>query len=356
MASPTARLRRALAGLRARRPLVDHAVRMQQHYGAVRAGQQSGAVTYFGFLSFFPILALSFFVVGYVARVDRAAQHDLHVAIDQLLPGLIGPKEGQIRLGDIQDAANAVGLLGLAGVLYSGLGWLSAMRDALVVVFELPARERAGFLLGKLRDLRTLVLIGVTLMVSVAVSGFVSGFAQTVLGWVGLGKELAPLLQAITVLLGLAANALLFFSMFRLLAEPRTPTRSLWQGALLGAVGFELLKRLSGLLLSSTKDQPAFQAFGIALILLVWINYFSRVVLYAAAWAHTSREARAQRYLEPAAPLQGPQSPRLAQRPPAPGAAAAVTGVRRGQLPAFVAGAAAALGLVALWRRTPEEE
>ena len=28
-------------------------------------------------------------------------------------------------------------------------------------------------------------------------------------------------------------------------------------------------------------------AFGTALILLVWINYFSRVVLYAAAWAHT---------------------------------------------------------------------
>jgi membrane protein len=356
VASPQERLGRALAGLRARRPFVDHAVRMQQHYGAVKAGQQSGAVTYFGFLSFFPILALSFFVVGYVAHVYPAGRDNLRQAIDQLLPGLIGSKEGRIRLGDIQDAANAVGLLGLAGVVYSGLGWLSAMRDALVVVFELPARDQPNFLLGKLRDLVTLALIGVILMVSVAVSGFVSGFAQTVLGWVGLNQGLEPLLQAITVLLGLAANALLFFSMFRLLAEPRTPARSLWQGALLGAVGFELLKRLSGLLLASTKGQPAFQAFGIALILLVWINYFSRVVLYAAAWAHTSREARAQRYLEPADPIQGPQSPRLAQRPPAPGAPAAAAGVRRGLVPAFAAGAGAALALVALLRRTPEED
>ena len=32
-------------------------------------------------------------------------------------------------------------------------------------------------------------------------------------------------------------------------------------------------------------SSPAFQAFGIALILLVWIHYFARVLLYAAAWA-----------------------------------------------------------------------
>ena len=49
---------------RERRPFVDHAVRMQEHYGGVKAGQQAGAVTYFAFLSVFPILAIAFFVVG----------------------------------------------------------------------------------------------------------------------------------------------------------------------------------------------------------------------------------------------------------------------------------------------------
>ncbi len=352
MASIRERVSGAAAGLRARRPLVDHAVRMQQHYGAVRAGQQSGAVTYFGFLSFFPILALSFFVVGYLARIYPDVQQNLTQAIDQLLPGLVGDQEGQVPLSDVQDAAAAVGLLGLAGVVYAGLGWLSAMRAALVVVFELPVRDRPSFLRGKLRDLLTLALIGVTLILSVSVSGFVSGFAESLLGWVGLDEQLAPLFQLLTVVLGLAANALLFFSMFRLLAEPRTPARSLWQGALLGAVAFEGLKRLSGLLLASTKDQPAFQAFGIALILLVWINYFSRVVLYAAAWAHTSREARELRYVEPVDPIQGPQSPSLSERRPAVGAAR--PGVRRPWLPAFAAGGGAVLGLQA-WRRHRNE-
>ena len=59
------------------RPALDHVVRMQEHYGETKASQQAGAVTYFGFLSVFPVLALAFFVVGYVAKVYPDAQDNL---------------------------------------------------------------------------------------------------------------------------------------------------------------------------------------------------------------------------------------------------------------------------------------
>src|SRR3712207_2787886 len=140
MASLQERTMVRVSELRQRRPLVDHVVRMQAHYSGVKAGQQAGGVTYFAFLSFFPILALSFFVIGYVSEVYPDAQRNLVEAIRQVLPGLLGERRDQISIADIQDAAGAVGLLGLAGVLYTGLGWLSAMRDALTVVFELPAK------------------------------------------------------------------------------------------------------------------------------------------------------------------------------------------------------------------------
>ena len=150
-------------------------------------------------------------------------------------------------------------------------------------------------MLGKLRDLMSLVIIGVTLVLSVAVTGLVSGFARLLLDAVGLDATLAPLLLVLSWVLGFAANVLLFFTLFKLLAQPHTPSGSLWSGALLGAVGFEVLKRLSFLLLGSTQESPAFQVFGIALILVVWIYYFSRVVMYAAAWAHTAPAARDRR-------------------------------------------------------------
>ena len=144
---------------------------------------------------------------------------------------------------------------------------------------------------------------------AVAFTGLVSGFSEDVLAWLGLGAELGWLVQLVTVALGLLANALLFFAMFRLLAAPDLPKRAMWSGALLGAVGFEILKQISGVLIRATQGNPAFQVFGLALILLVWINYFSRDVLYAAAWAWTHPRAREQRVVEPDEPVQGPPLP-----------------------------------------------
>ena len=273
---------------------VTRAVRMQKHYSATKASQQAGAVTYFGFLSVFPVLALAFFVVGWVSKVFPDAQDTLVTAIGQMFPGIIGTGDNQIQLDDIEHAAGTVGAIGLVGVLYSGLGWLSALRDALITVFELPAPEQPGLVKGKLRDLVTLAIIGVVLLVAVACTGIVSGFSGDLLGWAGLSAQLGWLVQLLMVVLGLLANAVLFFAMFRLLAAPDLPGRALWSGALLGAVGFEVLKQVSGLLIRSTQGQPAFQVFGLALILLVWINYFSRIVLYAASWAWTGSSARSE--------------------------------------------------------------
>jgi len=298
-----------VADVRRRRPVVDHLVLMQEHFGAVKAGQQAGAVTYFAFLSFFPILALAVFVLGRLSSLYDGPDPDLVKIIDSVVPGVVGNREDQVSLDDIRTFSGWAAVLGLAGVLYTGLGWISALRDALLVVFETPQREQPGFVTGKLRDLVALVVLGVVLLVAVALTGFVAGFSGDVLGWFGLGTELGWLVRLLTIGLGLGANAVLFFLMFRLLADPHVPRGSLWSGALVGGVVFELLKQLSGVLLEATRNQPAFQAFGIALVLVVWMNYTSRVILYAASWAYTTPEARAARWVEPAEPVQGPRMP-----------------------------------------------
>jgi membrane protein len=315
MASLKQRVTSRVHELRAQHPHVDHAVKMQQHYGDTKAGQQAGAVTYFGFLSVFPILALAFFVIGYVAKVVPESRDTLVEAIDSMLPGIIGTGDNQLQLKDIEDAAGAVGLIGLVGVLYSGLGWLSALRDALITVFVLPDREQPSFLMGKVRGLLTLAVIGVVLLVAVAVTGVVAGFSEDLLDWAGLSAELGWLVKLLTIALGIPVNTFLFLVIFRLLAAPDIPWRALLAGAVLGAVGFELLKQISTLLFSTTQGQPAFQAFGLALILVVWINYTSRVTLYAASWAWTHPLAEAERVVDPAEPVQGPRLPSIDELP-----------------------------------------
>ncbi len=290
--SPLDRLKARLARWRERSPALDHGVRAVEHYNEVEGNQKAGGVTYYGFLSVFPILALAFFAVGWISRVFPDARDTLLTAIDEVLPGLVGTGPNDVSLDSIASVAGRVGLIGLVGVLYAGLGWVSALRLALGAMFGLPRDEQPDFVRGKLRDLATLAVLGTVLLASVALSGVVTRTSGDLLDAIGLGRALGWVLTLLAFALGIAIGTLLFFLMFRLLAKPEARDRALWAGALVGALGFEVLKQASGILLAATRGQPAFQAFGIALILLVWINYFSRVVLVAAAWAHTDETSQ----------------------------------------------------------------
>lgn len=335
------------------RPLVDHLVRMAKRYGEAHGSLQAGAMTFFGLLAFFPIMLMAFTIVGWISKVYPQSQGDLVRLVQEVFPGIIGRGEGQIRMGAIEDAAAVTGPIAFAGILYAGLGWITAMRNALTMVFEID-RATPNVVLAKLRDLGVLGTVGSVLMVSVAISGFLGWFARQALDVLGLGTELAPLVVGLSLVLGIAASTLFFFLIFKLLARPLLPDRSLAKGALVGALGFEVLKRVSSLLIASTEGRPAFQAFGIVLILVVWINYFSRVVVLAACWAWTTREARALR--EQAATTRRSMEELtkvdLREAPHVP----VVQPARRRLGGAFAAGAASMLGVVAVVRRRGAED
>ncbi|MBM7790866.1 YihY/virulence factor BrkB family protein [Tenggerimyces flavus] len=290
--------------VKARWPVVDHAVRAGSHYGDRLGSQLAAAVTYFGFLSFFPIIALAFAVVGYVVAYVPGADAAVESALSSIFPGMIGDASGQINVAAIASRRGSVGLIGLVGLLYSGLGWISALRTSLQSVFDVVAEEGRNFLLGKLFDLIVLGVIGLVLVLSVTLGTAVTGFTDTVIGWIGLSgvPGMGTLLTIVAMAVGIAASTLLFFTMYRLLPKHNAPTRSVWQGALIAAVGFEILKQLAGLVIGNVTGNPLYGAFAIMIALLVWINYFARLVVLGASWAATAtlpEESTEEPELEP---------------------------------------------------------
>lgn len=346
--------------VRQRRPFIDHVMRMVEHYGAVYGTTLAGGITYFGFLSVFPLLLLAFAIIGWVSGAFPDARDYLMDVIDQVLPGMVGG-EGGLDMSVIESAAPGIASIGLITVLYSGSGWIEGMRRALTAVFEVDEGERPGFLKARATSVAALGLLGTILLLSVAVSGVLTRLVRPILEGLQVGPGVGPALTVVAVTVGLAANTVLFWCIFRILGQPDIPSRSLWSGAFVGAVGFEALKQLSTLLLSSTSNQPAFQAFGIALVLVVWINYFARLLIYSACWAWTAPAARAYRegQLRLEGRVEGPQLH-------LPAAAEAVRNLRPGEyVPGrrardeqlrpealFAVGAGAMLAVVTLLRRT----
>jgi membrane protein len=351
-----------LASARRRSRLVDHVVNMLKHYGNVQAGMLAGAVTYYAFLSFFPLLAVAFAVVGYVARDYPSAEDNLVTAIQQIFPGIVTVHGGHntLSMNQIKDAKAAAGIIGFAGVLYSGLGWMSGLRQALQGAFQVPPSKKYNFIVGKAIDLLVMAILGLVLIISVGTSGVVKALTGHLIDWLGLsGSSIgSPLVWAIGIALGLAASTVLFFVMYRLLGAPDLSTKPLWQGALLGAIGFELLKLLVVNVLGAVGGSP-FAPLAIAITLVVWINYFSRLVMYGAAWAMTSQHSAEALALRAARQLTADQlaaegeraATPVGQKPPA-AVTATGTFAARFDPGSAIAGAAAGLAAYLLfWRQ-----
>ena len=290
------RLTARLDAARQRYGLLNHAVETWQHYGNVQGNVLASAVTYFGYLSFFPVLALGFAVIGFVARGDPEGQDAMLSALQQVLPGLVGDEgsDAPIKISTFTDAAGTATVFGIVGLLYTGLGWLSGLREALQAVFGVPARDTRNFLMGKLYDLLTLLVLGAVLFVSLGTSVAVTASLEKTLEWLHLDgvAGMGLLAWLVAVALGVAATTALFFVMFKLLPDPDLPPMALVKGALFGALGFEVLKALANLLIAWATQNPAFALLGVSLILLLYINYFSRIILLAAAWAAMSAEGK----------------------------------------------------------------
>ncbi|MFG1941854.1 YihY/virulence factor BrkB family protein [Nonomuraea sp. NPDC048826] len=279
------RARRVVEAWRVRRPSVDHLIKTGGRYQAQSGDRLAGAVTYFSFLSFFPLIALSFALLGYVVTVSEAFAAALETAIVQRLPGLAG----ELNLSAIKDARATAGIIGLLGLLYAGLGAVDALRGALREI-SMTTTPPLSFVLGKLRDLVSLLLLGVTLIVSVLVGGLATSATKIVADF--LFGVSSPLVTTATGLAGIVgsvvADWLLFMIVFGWVSRPAQPLRVLAQGALLGAIGFGLLKQLASLLLAPTMSNPVYGAFAVMVGLLLWINFSARLVLFVAAWIATA--------------------------------------------------------------------
>ena len=282
MASPKA----LVAGTRRKAPWLDHLIRAVGRYQADTGDRLAAGVTFFGFLSFFPLLVISASLLA--LAVDDAAIPTVIRTVDDYAPGLAE----QLQLRKILEdnaTASLAGLAGLAGLLYSGLGWVDALREALRTIWHQNVLA-GNFVVKKLKDIVILAGLGLTLVLTIGVSAAAGAFTDFALELVGLEGSLAAtvLLKVLGTVLGLATSTLLFLYLFVRLPKLQLPWRRLLRGAVLAAVLFEVLKRVGALYVERTTDNPVYGAFAVAVGLLVWINLVSRMLLLCAAWTVTA--------------------------------------------------------------------
>jgi YihY family inner membrane protein len=230
-------------------------------------------ITYFGFLSLFPLLLLMVTVLGYLLAGDAGLRDRL---VDSALSRF--PVMGDEIAENVTTLeGNRVALVvGILVSLYGGLGVAQALQAAFNRVWAVPRNARPNPLLARLRSSAMLLVIGAGVLASTVLSA-VSAGADT-LGEVGVG------LGVLVALVGVAVNAGLFLLAFRLLTARDVPWAAHLPGAVGAAVVWQLLQ-LGGAYYvrhALAGASATYGAFGVVLGLIAWIYLGSLVVVLAA--------------------------------------------------------------------------
>lgn len=282
--------------LRTRHRSLDHLLRAGVRYTQHHGDHYAAAVTFFSVLSLVPLLMIGVAIAGYVLHLDPALLGEVRRAITSAAPpGLAGP------INEIIDQAvaqrNVVAGVGLLAALYSGIGWTSNLRDALSEQWAQPP-DPPALPRRLLVDLAALLGLGAALLVTFVVTGL----ASDALAFLGVGGWGMVLPRVLGVLLALATDFLVFLWVITRLPRRHVALRGAVRAALLGAVGFEVLKQVMTVYLGLVTGSPSGAVFGSTLGLLIFIFFASRWVLFVTAWAATGR----QEEQEPVVPVPAP--------------------------------------------------
>lgn len=259
-----------------------HAWRSYERLDRVKWTRLAAAMTFISFVSLFPLLTLAAAIAA--ATLSESQQKDLQNKIADQVPGL----SDQLNIGALVQNAGTVGIIAGVVLLFTGMGWVSQMRDCLRAVWELPDSEE-NLVLAKAKDAGILVGLGGAVVATLAISTVASALVGWITDQAGLDRASwgGILLRIVAFSVAVLADFLVLLYVLTLLPGVEPPRRRLLVAALIGAVGFELLKLLLSGYIQGVAAKSMYGAFGVPVALLLWINFTAKLLLFSAAWTAT---------------------------------------------------------------------
>lgn len=216
-----------LDGFQRRHPGAGFPIAVLYKYVDDSGGYLAALITYYGFLSLFPLLLLGSTILGFVLAGDPAAQQAvLHSALSQF--PVIGTQLNEP--GRLGGGATGV-LVGGLGALYGGLGVAMAAQHAMNTAWTVPKNNRPNPIKGRVRALLLLATVGLAVLGTTVLSALGGGA-----GPFGVGLRLVALLASVLL------NAVVFVLAFRIATARVLTARQVAPGAVTAAVVWQLLQ------------------------------------------------------------------------------------------------------------------
>jgi membrane protein len=248
---------------RARWPWLDGVLAVSDRFGAIGGGPLSSSIALAAFVSLFPLLLVIIAVLGFMSAGDGDFASDL---VREL--GLRGPAAETVldAISSAEGSRQAASIVGLAGLLWSGLGVVGSLQTALNAAWQVKGRGLADRVVA----VRWLLGAGALFLATAALGPLLA---------------LAPgPLKPLAILLGLALTGTLFLWTYTSLGNVPVGWRVHLPGAALVAVGFEVLKAIGSVYVPQVvaSSSALYGSLGVVFAVLAWLLVYGRLIVYGA--------------------------------------------------------------------------
>jgi membrane protein len=251
-------------GFQRRHPVVGFPLAVAYKFFDDQGVYLAALITYYGFLSLFPLLLLLASVLGFVLDDDPELR-------DRILDSTLSqfPIVGE-QLRDpqgLQGSGTAV-IIGAIVTIYGALGVAQAVQNAMNVAWAVPRHRRPNPLRARGRSLLLVATAGIAVLATTTLSAIAGE------GGVG-GRELSSPITVAVMIGAVVVNALIFAVVFRIATATRTTFGAVLPGALFASIVWQVLQIFGTAYVDGVVRDArlAYGVFAIVLGLLAWLFF-----------------------------------------------------------------------------------
>jgi membrane protein len=244
-------------------------LRVQKRVGETNGGSTASAATVQFFVALFPLILVAIAVLGFVSSNDASITGDI---IDGL--GLTGSAADTVSdaVAKAQESRRAASVIGVLGLLWSGLGVTTAVSMAVRTPWQrkIDGIKTRGF------GLVWLLVGALTLGGSIGAGALLNRTPETIP---------RPVVTVGLILVGIALEMGFFLWTFWILGDRRAGWRAFVPGAVVGALGLEVLKLVGTVLVPRmvASSSSLYGPIGVVFAIIAWLTIFSKLIVYASA-------------------------------------------------------------------------
>jgi YihY family inner membrane protein len=202
-------------------------------FGDDQGNYLAALMTYYGFLSLFPLLLMASSILGFVLQDNPELQEKiLDTALSQF--PVIGDQLA--RPEGLQGSTTAI-VIGAIGVIYGALGVAQATQNAMNIAWAVPRNRRPNPVLARVRSLVLLGTAGLGILITTFVTTLGSDLDA-------LNSEIDPVLRVVLMVITISINAGIFVLLFRLATTHKHSLHRAIPGAVTTAVLWQILQLL----------------------------------------------------------------------------------------------------------------